>query len=339
MPSIAEIGRMSATVILSRNEVAGLLSIEECMNAVEAAFKSFAEGKTSPPKVLGLHTQGGGLHIKAGIMQLESNYIVAKMNSNFPANATNFNLPTIQGAVAVFDADNGSLLALMDSIEITIIRTGAATGVAAKYLSRKYSNTLTLYGCGNQALISFKAITTVRPIEKVFLYDIIRSKAEVLSGQLRAMNPRVTVTIVDDVTSALKTSDIIVTCTTSKTPIVNVEHVKPGTFIAAVGCDSEEKSEIHPQLMAKSKVVTDFTEQSAAFGDLHHAIASGLVGATHVHAELGQVIAGHKTSRENEEDIIIFDSTGTALQDVSAASIVYERAVAASKGQRFDFQR
>ncbi|MFZ6008803.1 MAG: hypothetical protein ACOYXT_00530, partial [Bacteroidota bacterium] len=110
---------MSNTVMLSRSEVAKLLTIEECMVSVEAAFKMFAEGKADPPRVLGIHAPHGGLHIKAGVMRLDRNYIVAKMNSNFPENPSKLNLPTIQGAIAVFDADNGALLALMDSIEIT----------------------------------------------------------------------------------------------------------------------------------------------------------------------------------------------------------------------------
>lgn len=101
---------MSDTVILSRKDVAQLLTIGECMDAVETAFRSFAEGKTEPPKVLGLHAKGGGLHIKAGIMNLNKNYTVAKLNSNFPGNTKQYKLPTIQGAVAVFDADNGALI-------------------------------------------------------------------------------------------------------------------------------------------------------------------------------------------------------------------------------------
>ena len=123
------------TILISRNEVAKILSIKNCMDAVEHAFKLFGEGKVKPPSVLGIYVSDGGFHIKAGVMNLNRNYFVAKTNANFPGNSKKFGLPTIQGVVAVFDADNGQLLALMDSMEITIIRTGAATGVAAKYLS------------------------------------------------------------------------------------------------------------------------------------------------------------------------------------------------------------
>jgi alanine dehydrogenase len=329
---------MSDTLILSRSDVAKLLTIDECMEAVEAAFKMFAQGKVDPPKVLGIHASKGGLHIKAGTMKLNNNYIVAKMNSNFPENPAKLNLPTIQGAIAVFNADNGTLLALIDSIEITILRTGAATGIASKYLSKKTSETITIYGCGNQGLVSLNAIAASRSLKTAYLYDTSRSQAEKLFTQVTSLGKGIRAVCVDDVKSAIKESDIVVTCTPSKAPILHREDLAPGTFIAAVGCDSEDKSEIHPQLISASKVVSDFTEQSAAFGDLHHAIELELVTKSHVHAELSQIIEGQKTGRENDEEIIVFDSTGTALQDVAAASIVYERAILKGAGSHFNFQ-
>jgi alanine dehydrogenase len=329
---------MSDTLILSRRDVANLLTIGECMDAVETAFKMFAEGKADPPKVLGIHTSNGGLHIKAGVMNLNSHCIVAKMNSNFPGNPNKHNLPTIQGAIAVFNADNGALLALMDSIEITIIRTGAATGIASKYLSKKNAEVITIYGCGNQGRISLDAIGAHRELKRVYLYDTNQSQAEKLSRHLATLYKHFEIVCVEDVKSAIRESDIVVTCTPSQTPIIDLEDIQPGTFVAAVGCDSEAKNEIHPRLISASKVVTDFTEQSAAFGDLHHAIEKGLVTKAHVHAELGQIITGKKKGRENDDEVIVFDSTGTALQDVAAASIVYEKALRKNLGIKYNFQ-
>jgi alanine dehydrogenase len=124
------------TLLLTRHDVAQLLSIEECMAAVEQAFKSYASGDAPAPGILGIHAQNGGFHIKAGIMNFSKNYFVAKINANFAGNYKN-GLPIIQGVIAVCDAESGRLLALMDSIEITIIRTGAATGIAAKWLAKK----------------------------------------------------------------------------------------------------------------------------------------------------------------------------------------------------------
>jgi ornithine cyclodeaminase/alanine dehydrogenase-like protein (mu-crystallin family) len=113
--------------------------------------------------------------------------------------------------------------------------------------------------------------------------------------------------------------------------------VRPGTFIAGVGADNEDKQELDPALLASSKLVTDLTEQCAVIGDLHHALAGGVMSASDVHAQLGEIVAGRKPARESEEEIIVFDSTGTALQDVAAAAAVYRRALADSEGRRFAF--
>src|SRR5512132_4663752 len=165
------------TLLLTGRDVAALLTIEECMAAVENAFKLYGEGRTQPPGILGVHARDGGFHIKAGVLELNRPYFAAKVNANFPENANWVGLPTIQGVVALFDGENGYPLALMDSIEITIQRTGAATGVAAKYLARKESKSLTVCGCGNQGRISVQAISKVFPIDTVFAFDIDSNKA------------------------------------------------------------------------------------------------------------------------------------------------------------------
>ncbi len=122
------------TLLLNRGDVASILTIAECIPAVEAAFRLFAEGKAVAPKVLGFHADGGGFHIKAGMLGLSRSYFVAKINANFPGNSKRFDLPAIQGVIIVMDAANGKLLAVLDSIEIPIIRTGSATAVSAKWL-------------------------------------------------------------------------------------------------------------------------------------------------------------------------------------------------------------
>ena len=315
------------------------------MEAVEKAFKLQAEGKAVPPKILGLHVQNGGFHIKAGVMAVRNhaegpgrNYFVAKTNANFPDNMKNNGLPTIQGVIVVCDADNGKVLALMDSMEITIIRTGAATGVAAKYLARHDAKIATICGCGNQGRISLKAILNVRQLETVYVYDIDPSQKRKFAKEL-VDEFNISMVAVDDLRMAVRQSDIIVTCTPSKQPFLNKEDVKPGTFIAAVGADSEDKQELEPSLLASGKLVVDLIEQSASIGELHHALEKGVVTRADVHAELGEIIAGRKAGRTTNEEIIVFDSTGTALQDVAAAAIVYEKAMASGIGMKVDFAR
>jgi alanine dehydrogenase len=186
---------------------------------------------------------------------------------------------------------------------------------------------------------SLKAIAAHRDLKQVYLFDNKRTQAEKLFNQLSSFSRDIEVVCVDDLRTATKKSDIIVTCTPSKTPILDLEDVAPGTFIAAVGTDNEDKNEIHPKLIAASKLVVDFTEQAATFGDLHHAIKQGYVNREHVYGELGEIIASQKIGRVNDNEIILFDSTGTALQDVAAASIVYERAVVKDLGHKFNFQQ
>jgi alanine dehydrogenase len=325
------------TLLLKRSEVAALLVLDECIAAVQSAFKLYAEGRIAPPGVLGIHAQDGGFHIKAGLMDFgERAYFVAKTNANFPGNIEAFGLPLIQGTIVLCDARNGYPLALMDSIEISIVRTGAATAVAAKYLARKDSKVATVCGCGNQGQISLRAIMKVRPLERIYAFDLDYNQAQLFARDI-SDDLGIEVIAVKDFGEAVRRSDICVTCTPSRQYFIEREMVAPGTFIAAVGADNEGKQELDPMLMVSNKVVVDILEQSATIGDLHHALEKGLITRDDVHAELGEVIAGRKAGRTDENEIIIFDSTGTALQDVVAAVIVYEKAVNAHTAFSFNF--
>jgi len=324
------------TLLLTRFNVSQLLSIEECIGAVEQAFKLYGLGEAPTPGVLGIHAQDGGFHIKAGILNLSKNYFVAKLNANFPHNNKKYSLPTILGVIAVCDAENGRLLALMDSIEITIIRTGAATAVAAKWLAKESAKTATICGSGNQGKISLRAVMKVRQLEKIFVFDIDEKKAKQFARDL-SEELEISVEPVNDLKEAIMQSDICITCTPSKKYFLLREYISPGTFIAAVGADSEDKQELEPSLLISGKLVTDITGQCATIGELHHAITQGSTTVDGVHAELGQIIAGQKAGRESDEEIITFDSTGTALQDVAAAAIVYEKALINNIGTSMNF--
>src|SRR6267142_4212976 len=221
------------TLLLTGRDVAALLSIEECMVAVEHAFKLYGEGKTQPPGILGVHARDGGFHIKAGLLELNRSYFAAKVNANFTENAQRYGLPTIQGVVVLSDGENGYPLAVMDSIEITIQRTGAATGVAAKHLARPDSKTATICGCGSQGRISLRALTKVLPIERAWAYDRDHSQALRFASELSA-ELRIDIEPVGDLQTAVRQSDVCVTCTPSKQLFLREDFIAPGTFIAAV---------------------------------------------------------------------------------------------------------
>jgi len=223
----------------------------------------------------------------------------------------------------------------MDSIEITIQRTGAATAVAARLLARPESRVCTLCGCGTQGRIQLRALLHVLPIEKVFAWSRTRERAESFASQM-TRELGIEVAPASHLGEALRRSDVCVTCTPSKAPFVRQADVPSGMFIAAVGSDSPDKQELEAGLVASSKVVADLRTQAATVGETHHAIAAGLMRQDRIHAEIGEIIAGKVPGRTSPDEIILFDSTGTALQDVAAAAAVYERACSAGKGAQWN---
>ena len=315
--------------LLTRQDVEALLDLPSCMVAVERAFRAHAEGEPVSTGVLGLHVPGGGFHLKAAAMPAGAAgrlYFAAKINANFPGNPARHSLPTIQGVLALFDAVTGSPLCLMDSIAITVLRTAAATGVAARHLALPEAAIATIVGAGAQAAAQLEAVAIARPIRKAFIYDLDRARAEALA---RAAAERLGFPIeaAGDLARATRASQVVVTCTPSRQPFLGSGQLAPGTFVAAVGADSEAKSEIEPALMASACVIADSVEQCATIGDLHHAIEQGAMRAADVRAELGEVIVDPGRGRRAAPEIVVFDSTGVALQDVAAAALVYEAAL------------
>jgi len=325
----------AGTLLLTRRDVAALLDLDECIAAVEQAFRLHGQGKTKPPGILGFPYPDGGFHIKAAGLDLARPYFAVKTNGNFFGNRERFGMPAIQGIIVLCDGDNGYPLALLDSIEITITRTGAATAVAAKHLARPESAVATICGCGNQGRVQLEALSRVRPIRRVHAFDTDSERAKQFSQRL-SEELGIRVEAATDLAKAARASDICVTCTPSRRAFLRREDVTPGTFVAAVGADSPEKQELEPELLASAKVVVDILEQCATIGELHHALEQGLMSRDRVHAELGEVIALRRPGRESDAEIIVFDSTGTALQDVAAAALVYERAVSSRAGRTVD---
>jgi len=294
-------------MVLDAADVVRLLPIDDCIAAVEAAFVE--HGETS---VLSAHAERGAFHIKTAFV---GRRFGAKTNANFPSNPGERGLPSIQGVMLLFDSADGRPLAVMDSIELTALRTAAATAVAAKYLAPRDAAIATIVGCGKQGKAQLDAIRRVLRLRRVFAFDTDRERARRFAGE----NDAEAVTTLES-----RDSDVWITCTPSREPFLRREHVRPGAFVAAVGADNTSKSEIAPELMAASRVITDVTAQCIAMGDLHHALTAGAVAA----AELADVISGRAAARRGDNDVVIFDSTGAGFQDTAAASIVYDRASA-----------
>jgi alanine dehydrogenase len=323
------------SLLITQTEVRQLLSYSECVEIVEEAFRLHGQGRSMKPQLIHVDAEGGEFHVKAGGLEFEKRYFGLKANGAFFQNVARFGMPNIQGLVLLYDGENGYPLAILDSREITMKRTGAATAVAARYLAKKNSNTVTICGSGLQARVQLLALASTFRLERAYIFSRNAAKAEKLVEEL-SRELGVTVKLTSDLASALKVSQICVTCTTAREFFVKKGDVPPGLFISAVGADSPGKQEIDPKLLRENKVIADILEQCVKVGDLQHAVAQGM-HPEDVYAELGDIVTGRKPGRTSDEEIIIFDSTGTALQDIAAAVAVYKRALSLGKGQRYDF--
>jgi len=233
--------------------------------------------------------------------------------------------------IVLSDAESGTPLAIMDSARITELRTAAATAVAVRHLARSDASRVVLIGCGAQAPSHLRALREVRTISRLALIDRDPARAQRLA-QWASAELGLPAEVSTSPADAVPSCDVCVTCTPSTRPVLMADMVRPGTLVAAVGADNPSKHEIDPRLMATSKVVVDSLDQCASMGDLHHALEARVMRREDVHAELGDIVAGARPGRESDDEVIVFDSTGTALQDVAAAALVFERAIASARG-------
>jgi alanine dehydrogenase len=319
-------------LVLSRADIARLMDYADYVDAVEAAFRAAAEGRAVAPPASALPVAEGSFHAKGAALLGRDAKVAIKINGNFPGNPAANGLPTVQGVIYLADGTNGRPLAVMDSIEVTINRTGAATTLAARHLARADASVATVCGAGVQGRIQLKAIAAARKLECVHVWDTNARAAERMAQEMSAalkLDVRPTADL-----APVRQSDIVVTCTSARRAFLTPDLVRPGTFIAAVGADNSDKQEIDPLLYAACLVVVDSLEQAEEIGDLHHALTAGAVAREHVHASLGEVLAGTRPGRIDDTSITLFDSTGIGLQDVAAAVAIYRRALEAGAGTR-----
>ncbi|MCK9368324.1 MAG: ornithine cyclodeaminase family protein [Metallibacterium scheffleri] len=325
-----------STLVLSRAYVAGCAQPSDYIRAIESAFLALANGDLQSLPVGHIPAPGGGFHIKAAVSAHGERRAAIKINGNFPDNPGLRGLPTIQGCIVLTDAADGRLLAVVDTIEITAQRTAAASAVAARHLARRDAATIAFIGCGFQSRYHLEALLALGEFTfraaRCFDHDPTRAEQLRLLGIGHGLDALVASSPGD----ACRNADVIVTCTPAKLPVIGPKDIKPGAFIAAVGADSPAKSEIAPELMAIARVVPDITAQAAAMGDLRAAIQAGSMRASDVHAELAQVVSSARPGRVREADIFVFDSTGTAIQDLAAAAMIYDRACVDPAALRID---
>jgi alanine dehydrogenase len=312
------------TLLLSRGVIAGLMTTQDYLAAMQVAFAGIAGRRYQMPDPVHLPANAGAFHIKSATRPDSPALAVVKINGNFPGNAVACGLPTIQGFIAVLDAERGCVLALMDSIEITARRTAATSALAARHLARTGSRKLGMVGCGLQALYHLDALLDVAPIETIRYCDPRDEAAEAFARRSAALG--LPAERVASTAAAARGADIVVTVTTSTRPVLALADVDSGTFVAGVGADSPAKHELAPDLLRESRVVVDARGTAIVSGDLGHAIRLGVMAEADIHAELADIVAGRVAAEPGTDHRYVFDSTGLAVQDLAAAEMVLERA-------------
>ena len=230
-------------------------------------------------------------------------------------------LPLSHAVMMIFDAVTGVPQAIMDGDSLTAIRTGAASGLATDLLARKNARILAVFGAGLQARTQIEAIVTVRPIQKIYIFDPDHSKAQKLAEEFRSIK-NLQVEVAEEVL-LLREAEIISTVTTSDVPVFSDTFISPGVHINAMGAFKPDSREVPSETVRRAKVVVDQREACLKeAGDLVIPMAEGMITAAHLHAEIGEIALGVKAGRESDQEITLFKSVGNAVQDLLAAGVV-----------------
>lgn len=309
--------------VLKGNEVRQALPMAAAIQAVEEAFIQYSSGLAEVPRRIGLSpkgTSGTTLFMPAYIPSLSA--LGAKVISIFPANIPK-RIPTIHALVVMFDPETGSPLGLLDGSTLTAIRTGAASGVATRHLSRRDSAVLAIFGAGIQGQSQVEAVCTVRAIRTVLVFDPLTERARHFARALSKMGAPVPADVhpVPSPAEAVRPADIICTATTARNPVFDDRDLKPGVHINAIGSYQPHVQEIPAETVQRAKVVVDSIETSLAeAGDFIIPMKAGLFAPDRIQAEIGRIASGERPGRADDLEVTLFKSVGLAVQDMAAAA-------------------
>jgi len=325
-----------SVLILNKEEVESILSMQACIGIMSDAFKALESGESLQPlrSLMRLPTQKGLLGMMPGYTG-ENNIFGIKSISVFPENYKK-GISSHQGVILLYEGDSGRLLAVLDAEEITAVRTAAVSAVATDVLARKNASTLAILGAGVQGRQHLKSISLVRAISKVFVWDIVDESTRAYV-ESESKHTDTEIIGVNSAAEAAAHADIICTVTPSKNPILRRAWVKTGTHINAVGACTPNAQELESILVAQSRLYTDCRESLFNEpGDFLNPKKEGLITEDHVLGELGELLTGKVKGREAEEDITLFKSLGLAIEDLAAGYFVYEKARESSIGTFVD---
>ena len=326
------------TLLLKKEEVRELISMKDLIGAVEEAYKAFNSDQVEQPDYIGMHLPSPGSEIDFKLSHYKANQLISMKTSSggFADNPTAFGLPSGMGTILLFDARSGALICVMDGSLITGLRTGAAGAVSVQVLARKDARRITSIGTGNQARMQIRAIREVMDIEEIHAWD---NSAATLSRYKTEIESEfgIPVVIARSKREAVEKADILITTTRGKGSLVEADWVRPGTHIVAIGTDQRGKQELDPEIFRNAKIVVDSVAQCSGKGETWHPLDRRIITEDGIHAEIGEILLGTQPGRENNQEVTIFDSTGMAIQDNTAAWKIYSNAIEKGVGTFFEF--
>lgn len=326
------------TLLLKKEEVSRLICINEVIATVEEAYKAFNSGLVEQPDYIGMHLPPprGEIDFKLGYYKANEVISMKASSGGFIDNPTAHGVPNGMGTILLFDARSCALICVMDGSLITGLRTGAAGAVSVKALARKNAKKIASIGTGNQARMQIRAINEIMKIEEIHAWD---SHPDTLSKYKTDIESEfgIPVIMANSKKEAVEQADILITTTRGKGSLVEADWVKPGTHIVAIGTDQQGKQELDPEIFRHAKIVVDSMAQCTEKGETWHPLNKNIITQDDIHGEIGEVLLGKKTGRENDEEVTIFDSTGMAIQDNTTSSKIYSNALERNVGTFFEF--
>ena len=317
------------TYLITRADVQRVLSMADAVEAVEAAFRAYGEGKAQMPAKMYLDFEKGDLRCMPAYIP-EIGFASVKNVNVHPGND---DLPTVMATVTLLDPETGFPVAIMDGTYLTAMRTGAAGGIAARHLARKDSTVAGFIGAGRQAGAQLAALMVTMPaIEKVLVCDLNEGRARAFAKE--CAEQRGMQAFVRPLPEVVGNADVLTTVTPAPRPVVSREHLRPGTHINAIGADAAGKQELEASVLQEALIVIDNWEQARHSGEINVPLARGLISRGDIHADIGELVTGRKPGRRDAEQITVFDSTGLAIQDLACAAHVFRRLTAAGEGHR-----
>lgn len=329
----------SMTLLLSRSDVQQALSMDEAIDLVERGFIELGErGVDMPQRPVISLPERNGLAIFMPAWVPEMGALSIKTVTVFKDNVKK-GLPTILATVTLLHPETGAPLSVMEAGYLTAVRTGAASGVASKYLARDDAHTAGVIGAGVQARTQLEALCIVRDIDEVRVFDIDRKAAERFAKEMSGHRPAPSsIQVVGSPRDAVAGADIVVTASTSSTPVFDGDDLGPGTHINNVGSHAPGVRELDTKTVVKSKIVCDSVEACLVeAGDLLIPMEEGVLTESDIHGGLADVISGKLPGRENDEETTLFKSVGLAFQDAVVALQCYRKAQSMGLGMEFQF--